>query len=98
VVARLEFPLADLLRLPELRQEIRPAPGLAAALLPFDDWRVQVLPLDEPSAALLDLLPEGRSVRFDAALHRLERRCGADAFLAAVVRLAEIGLVGIYGK
>jgi hypothetical protein len=95
VVTRLEFAWTELSRLPELREGIRPAPGLAVALLPFDDWRVRVQPIDEPAAALLDLVPEGRTVRLDAALRRLGRRFGEGEIRAAIERLARLGLIGI---
>ncbi len=95
LVTHLEFPWADLLRLPELHEGIRPAPGLAVALLPFDDWRIDVWSLDEAGAALLEILPESRTIRLDAALRRLERRFGEEAIRAAVARLSGMGLIGI---
>jgi len=65
------------------------------ALLPFDDWRIDVWSLDEAGAALLEILPESRTIRLDAALRRLERRFGEEAIRAAVARLSGMGLIGI---
>jgi len=93
---RCPFPYDDLLRLGDLQGRIERRETQLALLAPFDHFEVGVFELGGAERLLCDVVPTGREVALARVLRRAERGAERDVCLAALRRLTDIGLLGIY--
>ena len=93
---RSPFAFDDLIRLQSLRGAIERRDAQLVLMAPYGDFEVQAVELDPTERTLCELVPARREVALSKVLGRAGRGAGAEAVRAALRRLVDAGVLGIY--